>query len=220
MNSKEGLNYMNQVLSQPQFRGVSHQIMFFVSIAASIPLIVKSTNQIELVATVIYSFGLLSMFGFSALYHRKNLTIRKKKFLRKFDHTGIFLMLAGTFTPICLLVLPKESGLELLTAVWLASVIGILVFVFSENVPRLMRAFIFLLVGYFIFPFMPAVILALNVQEIFLLLSGGIVYSLGAVAYGIRFPVLSPEVFGFHEFFHALVIVAATLHFFLIFGLI
>ena len=98
--------------------------------------------------------------------------------------------------------------------------IGILVFVLSESMPRLMRAFIFLLIGYFIFPFMPAVILALNAQEIVLLLSGGIVYSLGAVAYGIRFPVLSPEIFGFHEFFHLLVIVAATLHFFLIFGLI
>jgi hemolysin III len=211
---------MNQLLSQPRFRGFSHQIMFFVSIFASISLVVKSTNKLELVATITYSFGLLSMFGFSALYHRKNLTTEKKKLLRKFDHGAIFLMLAGTFTPICLLVLPIESGIKLLTAVWLASVIGILVFVLSESTPRLIRAFIFLLIGYFIFPFMPAVILALNAQEIVLLLSGGIVYSLGAVAYGIRFPVLSPEIFGFHEFFHLLVIVAATLHFFLIFGLI
>ena len=71
---------MNQLLSQPRFRGFSHQIMFFVSIFASISLVVKSTNKLELVATIAYSFGLLSMFGFSALYHRKNLTTEKKNF--------------------------------------------------------------------------------------------------------------------------------------------
>ena len=92
---------MSQILAQPRFRGVMHHVMFFVSIGACIPLILKSTNYTEATSMIIYSVGLLSMFGFSALYHRRKSTIEVKKFLRKLDHTGIFLMIAGTFTPVC-----------------------------------------------------------------------------------------------------------------------
>jgi len=86
---------MSQILAQPRFRGVMHHVMFFVSIVACIPLILKSTNYTEATSMIIYSVGLLSMFGFSTLYHRRKSTIEVKKFLRKLDHTGIFLMIAA-----------------------------------------------------------------------------------------------------------------------------
>ena len=124
---------MSQILAQPRFRGVMHHVMFFVSIVACIPLILKSTNYTEATSMIIYSVGLLSMFGFSALYHRRKSTIEVKKFLRKLDHTGIFLMIAGTFTPVCLLALPADSGLTLLTIIWIVAFIGILQSIFFGN---------------------------------------------------------------------------------------
>ena len=130
---------MQTMMTQPKFRGSSHHFMFFVSIIASTFLVLKSTNSTELVATIVYSIGLLSMFGFSALYHRKKTTLEIKQRLRKLDHTGIFLMIAGTFTPICLLSLPLESGLKLLTIIWSVAAVGILQSIFFSRIHRLLR---------------------------------------------------------------------------------
>ena len=211
---------MSQIYTQPRFRGVTHHVMFFVSLVACIPLILKSTNYTEVTSTVVYSIGLLSMFGFSALYHRKKSTIEVKKFLRKLDHSGIFLMIAGTFTPICLLALPVESGIKLLTIIWIVAFIGILQSIFFGNIHRILRASIYLIAGYMALPFMSVIFLSLSMNKIILVVAGGIIYSMGAVAYGFRFPKLSPDIFGFHEVFHALVIIAAILHFIVIYNLI
>lgn len=211
---------MSQIYTQPRYRGVTHHVMFFVSLVACIPLILKSTNYTEVTSTVVYSIGLLSMFGFSALYHRKKSTIEVKKFLRKLDHSGIFLMIAGTFTPICLLALPVESGIKLLTIIWIVALIGILQSIFFGNIHRILRASIYLIAGYMALPFMSVIFLSLSMNKIILVVAGGIIYSMGAVAYGFRFPKLSPDIFGFHEVFHALVIIAAILHFIVIYNLI
>ena len=211
---------MSQILAQPRFRGVMHHVMFFVSIVACIPLILKSTNYTEATSMIIYSVGLLSMFGFSALYHRRKSTIEVKKFLRKLDHTGIFLMIAGTFTPVCLLALPPESGLTLLTIIWIVAFIGILQSMFFGNIHRILRASIYLIAGYVALPFISVIFLSLSTSKIVLVIVGGAIYSMGAVAYGFRFPKLSPDVFGFHEVFHTLVIIAAILHFIVVYSLI
>ena len=169
---------------------------------------------------IIYSVGLLSMFGFSALYHRRKSTIEVNKFLRKLDHTGIFLMIAGTFTPVCLLALPAESGLTLLTIIWIVAFIGILQSIFFGNIHRILRASIYLIAGYMALPFMSVIFLSLSTSKIVLVVTGGVIYSMGAIAYGFKFPKLSPEVFGFHEVFHTLVIIAAVLHFIVVYSLI
>ena len=102
------------------------------------------------------------MFGFSALYHRRKSTIEVKKFLRKLDHTGIFLMIAGTFTPVCLLALPPESGLTLLTIIWIVAFIGILQSMFFGNIHRILRASIYLIAGYVALPFISVIFLYFN----------------------------------------------------------
>lgn len=211
---------MNQTLLQPRFRGVMHHIMFFVSLVACVPLIFKSTNSVEITSTIVYSIGLLSMFGFSALYHRRRSTIKVKKFLRKLDHSGIFLMIAGTFTPICLLALPVESGIKLLTIIWVVAFIGILQSVFFGNIHRILRASIYLVAGYVALPFISIIFMSLSMSKIILVIAGGIIYSVGAFAYGFKFPKLNPDVFGFHEVFHLLVVIAAIMHFIVIYNLI
>lgn len=211
---------MNQTLLQPRFRGVMHHIMFFVSLVACVPLIFKSTNSVEITSTIVYSIGLLSMFGFSALYHRRRSTIKVKKFLRKLDHSGIFLMIAGTFTPICLLALPVESGIKLLTIIWVVAFIGILQSVFFGNIHRILRASIYLVAGYVALPFISIIFMSLSMSKIILVIAGSIIYSVGAFAYGFKFPKLNPDVFGFHEVFHLLVVIAAVLHFIVIYNLV
>tara|TARA_B100001094_G_C17876985_1_gene644973 strand:+ start:150 stop:785 length:636 start_codon:yes stop_codon:yes gene_type:complete len=211
---------MNQTLQQPKFRGVMHHFMFFVSLVACIPLILKSTNSIEATSTIVYSIGLLSMFGFSALYHRKKTTVEIKKILRKLDHSGIFLMIAGTFTPICLLSLPLDSGIQLLTIIWGVAIVGILQSIFFSKIHRLLRASIYLVAGWVALPFMPMLVVSLSFIKLTLVITGGVIYSLGATAYGFRFPKLNPDIFGFHEVFHTLVVIAAILHFIVIYNLI
>ena len=211
---------MQTFIAQPKLRGISHFLMFFVSIIACTFLIFKSTNTTEFLSTSIYSFGVLAMFGFSALYHRKKASVLNKQRLRKLDHTGIFLMIAGTFTPMCLLSLPIESGTKLLIIIWSVAVIGIIQSIFFSKIHRLLRAFIYLVAGWVALPFMPMFVASLSFLKLSLVIAGGIIYSIGATAYGFKVPKLSPQIFGFHEFFHLLVIIAAILHFIVIYSLV
>ena len=124
---------MKSSLEKPLLRGYFHEWMFFISIGACIPLIIKSTSSKELISTIIYSVGIFMMFGFSALYHRVNWRPKVLKVMRKLDHLSIFIMIAGSFTPICLLVLPKNLGFQLLLIIWIIAGIGILQAVIFTN---------------------------------------------------------------------------------------
>lgn len=207
-------------ISKPRFRGVSHQLMFFISIIPCLILIFKTSNLSQFIAILTYSIGLLSMFGFSALYHRLNTTQEIKKKLRKLDHSGIFMMIAGTFTPICILALPGQSGTKLLIIIWSVAFIGIIQSIFFSNIHRLLRASIYLIAGWVALPFIPILIASLSFLKLTLIGIGGAIYSIGAISYGFKVPVLFPKVFGFHEFFHILVIAAAILHFIVIYNLL
>ncbi len=204
---------------KPLLRGITHLIMFFVSLIACFFLINFSNSYLEITANTIYSIGLCGMFGISALYHRLNCSIKIKLMLRKLDHCGIFIMIAGSFTPICLLALPNESGSTLLIIVWSLALLGIIQSIFLTRIHRWARASLYLIVGYMAFPFIKVLYLSLSLYKIILIGAGGLVYSIGAVGYGLKFPKLNPKIFGFHEMFHLLVIIAAILHFIVIYNL-
>lgn len=194
--------------------------MFFVSIGACIPLIIKSSNINELVSTIVYSIGIFMMFGFSALYHRVNWRPKVLKIMRKLDHSSIFVMIAGSFTPICLLVLPEKTGMQLLLIIWIVAGIGILQSILFTNMPRLIRAGIYLTAGYVAIPYLSVMASVMGVANFGLTVAGGTIYSVGAIGYGLKFPDFSPKYFGYHEFFHVLVSVAAILHFIVIYSIV
>ena len=194
--------------------------MFFVSIGACIPLIIKSSNINELVSTIVYSIGIFMMFGFSALYHRVNWRPKILKIMRKLDHSSIFVMIAGSFTPICLLVLPEKTGMQLLLIIWIVAGIGILQSILFTNMPRLIRAGIYLIAGYVAIPYLSVMASVMGVANFGLTVAGGTIYSVGAIGYGLKFPDFSPKYFGYHEFFHVLVSVAAILHFIVIYSIV
>jgi hemolysin III len=211
---------VNPTKKKPLLRGYFHEWMFFISIGACIPLISKSTNPNELIATIIYSIGIFMMFGFSALYHRINWRPKVLKVMRRLDHSSIFIMIAGSFTPICLLVLPDKLGLQLLLIIWIIAGIGIIQTVLFTNTPRMVRAGIYLIAGYMAIPYLSVLSSVMGFTNYALTVAGGTIYSVGAIGYGLKFPDFSPKYFGYHEFFHILVSVAAILHFIVIYSIV
>jgi hemolysin III len=207
-------------MKKPLLRGYFHEWMFFISIGACIPLINNSTNSTELIATIVYSIGIFMMFGFSALYHRVNWRPEVLKIMRRLDHSSIFIMIAGSFTPICLLVLPENLGLQLLVIMWVVAGIGILQTFIFTNAPRMIRAGIYLIAGYIAIPYLSVLSSVMGFTNFSLTVAGGTIYSVGAISYGLKFPNFSPKYFGYHEFFHVLISLAAILHFIVIYSLV
>ena len=207
-------------MKKPLLRGYFHEWMFFISIGACIPLINNSTNSTELIATIVYSIGIFMMFGFSALYHRVNWRPEVLKIMRRLDHSSIFIMIAGSFTPICLLVLPENLGLQLLIIIWVVAGIGILQTFIFTNAPRMIRAGIYLIAGYIAIPYLSVLSSVMGFTNFSLTVAGGTIYSVGAISYGLKFPDFSPKYFGYHEFFHVLISLAAILHFIVIYSLV
>jgi hemolysin III len=210
----------NRKFIKPLLRGYFHEWMFFISVGACIPLIANSTNSVELAATIVYSLGVCMMFGFSALYHRVDWRARLLIIMRKLDHSAIFIMIAGSFTPICLLVLPGDTGIQLLFIIWVIAGIGILQTILFTQTPRLIRAGIYLVAGYMAVPYLSVMFSVMSVTNFTLTAAGGTIYTFGAIGYGFKFPDISPKYFGYHEVFHILVSIAAVLHFIVIYSIV
>lgn len=206
--------------NKPLLRGYFHQAMFFISLGACILLISKSVETVSTVSTSIYSLGLLLMFGVSALYHRINWNIEQRQLMKKLDHSAIYIMIAGTFTPVCLLALPPSQGVELLYIIWAIAAVGIIQSLFFVNLPKIMSASIYIVAGYMILPYTSELSKQFTTLQMSLLIGGGLIYTLGGLSYGLKRPTLNPRVFGYHEVFHTLVSIGAILHFGLVYTLV
>ena len=198
---------------KPLLRGHLHQAMFFITLGAGITLFGVSQDEIAKIAVGIYLVCALIMFGISSLYHRINWTPERRLLWKKLDHAGIYLMIAGTFTPIALLALSAPSNSKLLITIWSVAFVGILQSIFFVNLPKMVSALIYLIAGYLILPYLSELKLSIGMGNIVLILAGGIAYSIGAIAYGLKKPVLARDIFGYHEFFHFFVNLGAALHF-------
>jgi hemolysin III len=207
-------------LVKPLLRGHFHQAMFFVSLGACSLLLLKANTTVEFYSLLIYSIGLLTMFGISAIYHRIHWEPAQRLFMRKLDHAGIYVMIAGTFTPVTLLSLSESSGKTLLITIWVIALVGILQSIFFVNLPKIVSSIIYLIAGYMVFPYLPELSERLSLVQMILILGGGLVYSLGALSYGLKWPNINPKIFGYHEVFHLLVSIAAIMHFALIYSLL
>lgn len=205
---------------KPLLRGHFHQAMFFISLGACSLLIANSDSSKEWLSTIIYSFGTLTMFGISALYHRITWSPEKRALLKKLDHSGIYIMIAGTVTPITLMGLSEKSGNTLLIIIWTIALFGVLQSIFFVNLPKIVSALLYILAGFIISPYLSELAPNIGTVNIWLLLAGGITYSLGALSYGFKRPVFNPKYFGYHELFHVMVSIAAILHFIVVYSLI
>ena len=198
---------------KPALRGVSHQLAFFAALMAGAFLIVHAASAEARGAALVYAVCMASMFGISALYHRRNWGERARLQMRRLDHSAIFLMIAGSYTPIASLALPDASGGPLLGLLWALTVAAIGQKLLWPHAPKPLSVSLYLLIGWVGLPFLPQIGAAMGPRAIALIVSGGVIYSLGALIYALRRPDPFPRVFGYHEVFHALVIAASALHF-------
>jgi hemolysin III len=197
---------------KPLLRGVSHEVAAGFALAAWIGLALAASDDRARLAAHVYGASLFALFLVSALYHRPTWPQRARLVMRRIDHSAIFVLIAGTYTPFCLL-LPPATGGRLLAVVWGGAAIGVLRAVFWVRAPRFLIAAVCVLLGWVVVPVLPALRAALGPGAIILLAIGGAAYTLGAVVYATRRPDPFPRVFGYHEVFHALVVAAAACHF-------
>jgi hemolysin III len=200
--------------SKPRLRGVSHEVAFFVSLIAGAGLIVAAQDAQARIAMAIYAFSLSGLLGTSALYHRVDWRRPEiRRWMRRLDHSMIFLLIAGTVTPFAVLVMHGPLADALLIAVWAGAVAGIVVEVIWVEAPKWVSTIVYLAVGWIGLLGFPGIVINAGLGAGALIAVGGVLYTAGAIVYARQRPDPNPAVFGYHEIFHALVIAAAAAHF-------
>lgn len=205
---------------KPMLRGHFHQSAFFYSLGICTLMILQTQNKKALISSIIYSISLCGLFGISALYHRPQWGPNARQWLRRIDHAAIYILIAGSATPICLMGLSPEIGQKILLMVWPAATLGILQSLFWIKAPKWVATLFYMLVGFSVVPYLPELYDALGFTKVALILTGGLFYTVGALIYAFKWPNPIPKYFGYHEIFHILVIVASAFHFYVIFGLV
>jgi hemolysin III len=200
-------------LARPRLRGVLHQYAFFVSVVLGAMLVIAAEGGRARLATLIYAFAVSGLLGTSALYHRVTWSLRARVWMRRLDHSMIFVLIAGTYTPFALLVLDGALAQAILIVVWAGALGGIVLNLVWTTAPRWLTAAVYVALGWVAVAAMPALAEKLGAVGVALLMGGGLMYTAGAVIYATKRPDPSPTVFGYHEIFHTLVVAAATAHF-------
>jgi hemolysin III len=200
-------------VAKPRLRGVSHQIAFFVAVCAGVVLIAATRSPRSRIATTVYVVSLAAMLGISASYHRIDWNPRSRGWWGRADHAMIFAFIAGTYTPMCLLGLDRATGSQLLALAWGAAGLGILRALLWPQAPRAISTALYVAVGWVVVVYFPEVWAAFDPISLTLILIGGACFTIGAVVYATQRPDPVPAVFGYHEVFHALVLVACGCHF-------
>src|SRR5437763_7859798 len=196
---------------KPRLRGVSHQWAFFVSLLTGAALVLAAPSGRAALASAIYALSVAGLFGASALYHRITwASAAARRWMRRFDHSMIFLLIAGTYTPFALLALRGALATAILVVVWSAAAAGIVLKLVWIDAPKSLVAIIYVALGWVAVAAFPQLIEHLGITATALVAAGGVLYTVGAVVYALRRPDPVPAVFGYHEVFHALVIVAAA----------
>lgn len=199
-----------QVLARPLLRGVFHQIAFSVSLVVGTLLIVGADGARRHVAAAVFAGAVAACLGASALYHRITWTPRLRLWMRRVDHAGVYLLIAGTYTPVCLLVLDGAWRWAVAAVVWTgAGAAAVLKFVWVAA-PKWLAAAIGIALGWTGVAVLPQLAARLDPAAVALLGAGGLVYTAGAIVYARGRPDPAPAVFGYHEVFHVLTLVAVS----------
>jgi hemolysin III len=200
-------------LSLPTWRGWIHAVACALAVPGALVLLLRADGGTERWAALVYGMGLVVAFGSSACYHRTIRSERARHVLRRLDHSMIYVLIAGTYTPVCLVGLPPEWGIPLLWTVWAGAAIGVLL--------KQLAFHRFDVIGYVLYPLLgwaavlaaPALVRSLDRVELTLLLTGGLIYTAGIPVLFRRRPDPWPATFGYHEVWHLATVLAGACHF-------
>jgi hemolysin III len=204
---------------KPLLRGVLHQVASFVALVAGALLVARTPSEDRRQAALVYMVCLTTLFGVSGAYHVPTWTPRARQWMRRLDHAAIFLLIAGTYTPLSIALGP-EDGAMLRKVVWGGALAGVFQSVLWVTAPKPLIALIYVILGWSILPYVGRMYAAVGPWPLMLILGGGVLYSLGALVYAKKRPNPVPEVFGYHEVFHTMVIGAAVFHFAAVAGIV
>ncbi|UYP20930.1 hemolysin III family protein [Rhodococcus sp. Z13] len=200
---------------KPRMRGWIHAWAFAVAILAGAALVGTAAltgRSAAVIPATIYSLTVCGVFGVSAAYHRLGWSPQARMWMKRADHSMIFVFIAGSYTPFATLALPWSTGRTLLIVVWAGALAGVALKMLWPTAPRWVGVPLYLLLGWAIVPVAGDLVASAGLAPMILLLVGGLFYSGGAILYATRWPDPWPETFGHHEFFHAATVIAALCH--------
>ena len=197
---------------------ITHYIGMMMALIAAVPLVIKaslSQDMLCIIAMVIFIGSMVLLYGASATYHAVNLTGKALKVFKKIDHMMIFVLIAGSYTPVCLLVLEPDIGLPLLGLVWGTAVIGMLIKLFWVTCPKWFSSIIYIAMGWECVLVFGPLVETLETGAFWWLLVGGLFYTVGGVIYALKIPFLNHlhKYFGLHEIFHLFIMAGSVCHF-------
>ncbi len=198
---------------KPLLRGWLHLGMFPLALVGGLVLVALADTTSERVVTVVFTVCTSALFGVSATYHRGRWSERNRILMKRLDHSSIFLLIAGSYTPYAVLLLPTGQARLLMGLVWGGAVLGILFRVFWVGAPRWLYTPIYIVLGWTAVWFLPGLYEAGGLLVVVMLAAGGLLYSGGAVVYALKRPDPWPHHFGFHEIFHACTVLAFACHY-------
>jgi hemolysin III len=204
-------------LHAPRARGLIHVVCAIGAIVAGgvlVPVAWLTASPKAGLATLIYSATIVGMFSVSAVYHRVRWTNpATRKWMKRADHSMIFIFIAGSYTPFAILAMPPQTTTLVLTIVYSGAAAGVALKMFWPSSPRWVGVPLYLILGYAAIWFAPTLLAGGGPTVVALLVAGGVLYNIGAVLYGVRWPNPWPQTFGYHEFFHAFTAAAAICHY-------
>jgi hemolysin III len=199
--------------ARPVWRGKMHAWTFFASIPAGIALIVVAEGAAATIGAAIYSATLLLLFGTSAAYHRLAQSERARTIMQRLDHSMIYLLIAGTYVPLCLVAMPPSWGIPMLAIIGSLALIGVVLKLGFFHGARYVSHSLYIVMGWVAIVAMPVLVDNLTSMQLGLIIAGGVAYTIGMPVLLTRRPNPWPTTFGYHEVWHLLTVIAAGLHF-------
>lgn len=197
---------------------ITHFIGMILAVVAEIPLLVKASKEpgnLHVFALAIFINSMILLYAASTIYHTLDISEKVNRILRKIDHMMIFVLIAGTYTPVCMIVLGNKTGWTMLGLVWGIAVVGILIQMLWIDCPKWFSSLIYIAMGWVCIAVVPQLIEALNGAAFGWLLAGGIIYTVGGVIYALKLPLFNQKhkYFGSHEIFHLFVMAGSICHY-------
>jgi hemolysin III len=206
MSAEEGME-------KPVWRGRIHQVAFFISVPAGVALVVLADGWVAKLAAAIYALSLSAVFASSAAYHRGRWTPTALRRMKRLDHSMIFVLIAGSYTPVALLVLHGPWQIVMLSIVWTIAAVGITLKVVRIDGFRVLTSTLYMVAGWVALVAFPQILRTMPAPALILTIVGGLLYTAGAIVFATKHPDPSPEVFGYHEVWHAFMAAAVVCHF-------
>ncbi len=205
------------LIGRPRARGWIHLCSAVIATVGGAALVSAAwlfSSPRAVLATLIYTVTIVAMFSVSAVYHRRDWHSRVAlKWMKRLDHSAIFVFIAGSYTPFALLAMPHRTGAQVLTIVWIGAAAGVALKMLWPSAPRWVGVPLYLLLGWIAIWFAGTLLDGGGPVVVGLLVTGGVLYNVGAILYGFRWPNPWPSTFGYHEFFHAFTAAAAISHY-------